>query len=73
VTPITPRHVGGAFSKHKILASPEPSRQETPVNVVLVLLVLMLVGSVIATIVIPPFLHKIDRTGRVDFYGIKFL
>ncbi|GAC1397408.1 MAG: hypothetical protein NVS2B8_08430 [Vulcanimicrobiaceae bacterium] len=42
-------------------------------NVVLVLLMLMLVGSVVAMIVVPPFLHKIEPTGRVDFYGIKFL
>ncbi len=42
-------------------------------NVVLGLLVLMLVGSVIAMLVVPPFLFKIERTGRVNFYGIKFL
>ncbi|GAC1303131.1 MAG: hypothetical protein NVSMB19_12910 [Vulcanimicrobiaceae bacterium] len=42
-------------------------------NVVLVLLVIMLVGSIVAMFVIPPFLFKIERTGRVDFYGIKFL
>lgn len=42
-------------------------------NVVLVLLVIMLVGSVIAMFVVPPFLFKIERTGRVDFYGFKFL
>lgn len=42
-------------------------------NVVLVLLIVMLVGSVIAMLVVPPFLHKIEPTGRVDFFGIKFL
>ena len=42
-------------------------------NVVLVLLIVMLIGSIIAMLVIPPFLFKIERTGRVNFYGIKFL
>ena len=42
-------------------------------NVVLVLLIVMLVGSIGAMLVVPPFLHKIERTGRVNFYGIKFL
>ncbi len=42
-------------------------------NVVLVLLVIMLVGSVAAMIIVPPFLFKIERTGRVNFFGIKFL
>jgi hypothetical protein len=42
-------------------------------DVVLVFLVIMLVGSVIAMFVVPPFLFKIERTGRVDFYGFKFL
>lgn len=42
-------------------------------NVVLVLLIIMLVGSVISLLVVPPFLFKIERTGRVDFFGIKFL
>ncbi len=42
-------------------------------NVVLVLLLIMLVGSVIAMFVVPPFLFKIERTGRVEFYGFKFL
>lgn len=40
---------------------------------VLTLLVVMLIGSIACLFVIPPFLHKIERTGRVDFYGIKFL
>ncbi len=40
---------------------------------VLIFLVVMLVGSAIATFVIPPFLFKIERTGRVNFFGIKFL
>ena len=39
---------------------------------VLVLLVLMLIGSLAATFVVPPFLFKIDRTGQVNFFGIKF-
>lgn len=42
-------------------------------NVVLALMIVMLVGSMIAMLVVPPFLHKIERTGRVNFYGIKFL
>ncbi len=42
-------------------------------NAVLAILVLMLVGSVIALFIVPPFLYKIERTGRVDFFGIKFL
>ncbi len=42
-------------------------------NVVLVLLIVMLIGSIVSMLVIPPFLFKIERTGRVDFFGIKFL
>ena len=42
-------------------------------NVVLVLLVVMLVGSIGAMLLVPPFLHRIGPTGRVDFFGIKFL
>ena len=42
-------------------------------NVVLVVLVVMLVGSIGAMLVVPPFLNKIEPTGRVNFYGIKFL
>ena len=42
-------------------------------NVVLVLLIVMLVGSIGAMLIVPPFLNKIERTGRVNFYGIKFL
>ena len=42
-------------------------------DAVLVLLVIMLIGSVLCMIVIPPFLFKIERTGRVNFFGIKFL
>jgi hypothetical protein len=41
--------------------------------VVLGLLVVMLVGSIGAMLVVPPFLHKIEPTGRVNFFGIKFL
>ena len=40
--------------------------------VVLFLLVIMLVGSVLATFVVPPFLQQIDRTGSVNFFGIRF-
>jgi len=43
------------------------------VNIVLLLLVVMLLGSIVSLIVIPPFLFKIERTGRIDFFGIKFL
>jgi len=42
------------------------------VNVVLVLLIVILVGSVGGMFVIPPYLAKIDRTGRVNFFGIRF-
>lgn len=42
-------------------------------NIVLLLLVVMLLGSIVSLIVIPPFLFKIERTGRIDFFGIKFL
>ena len=42
-------------------------------DIVLVLLVIMLIGSIASMIVIPPFLFKIERTGRIDFFGIKFL
>ncbi len=41
--------------------------------VVLTLLVIMLVGSLVCLFVIPPFLGKIEPTGRVNFFGIKFL
>ena len=37
------------------------------------LLVIMLVGGLACTFLIPPFLHKIEPTGRVNFFGIKFL
>ena len=40
--------------------------------VVLILLVVMLVGSVGSMLVIPPFLHKLDRNGQVELFGIKF-
>jgi len=39
---------------------------------VLTILIIMLVGSLAATFVIPPFLYRIERTGRVDFFGIRF-
>lgn len=42
-------------------------------NVVLILLVVMLIGSIGAMLIVPPFLHKIEPSGRVDFFGIKFL
>ena len=35
-------------------------------------LIIMLVGSLASTFLIPPFLRKIDRTGQVNFFGIKF-
>ena len=41
--------------------------------VVLTLLVVMLVGSLGCLFIIPPFLFKIERTGRVNFFGIRFL
>lgn len=50
-----------------------PIAQEFRLNVVLILMVVMLVGSIISMLVIPPFLFKIERTGRVNFFGIKFL
>ena len=40
--------------------------------VVVTLLIIMLVGSLASTFLIPPFLAKIDRTGQVNFFGIKF-
>ena len=40
--------------------------------VVLILLVVMLAGTLGSLLIIPPYLHKIDRNGRVDFFGIKF-
>ncbi len=39
---------------------------------VLGFLVALLLGSIGGMILIPPFLFKIDRTGRVNFFGIKF-
>ncbi len=47
--------------------------EKFPRMVVLDILIAMLVGSVVCMFVIPPFLFKIERTGRVDFFGIKFL
>jgi len=43
------------------------------VDFVLVVLIVMAVGSVISLIVVPPFLNRIEPTGRVNFFGIKFL
>ncbi len=40
---------------------------------VLIFLIVTLVGSMIATLVVPPFLKKIEPSGRVNFFGIKFL
>jgi hypothetical protein len=33
----------------------------------------MLIGSIAATFIVPPFLDKIERTGSVNFFGIRFL
>jgi hypothetical protein len=33
----------------------------------------MLVGSIVSLIVVPPFLSKIEPSGRVNFFGIPFL
>ncbi len=33
----------------------------------------MLIGSIGAMLIVPPFLHIIERTGSVNFYGITFL
>ncbi len=41
--------------------------------VVLLILVVMLGGSVVSLIIIPPYLFKIEPSGRVNFLGIKFL
>ena len=41
-------------------------------DAVLVILVLMLLGSATATFLVPPFLSRIDRTGSVNFFGIRF-
>lgn len=40
--------------------------------VVMALLVIMLIGSLGATFIVPPFLAKITRTGEVKFFGVKF-
>ncbi len=40
---------------------------------VLTILIVMLVGSIGCLFIIPPFLLKIEPTGRVNFFGIKFL
>ncbi len=42
-------------------------------NVVLVILVIMAVGSLACLFVIPPFLFQIKDSGEVDVFGIKFL
>jgi hypothetical protein len=41
--------------------------------VVLVILLIMLAGSIVCLFVIPPFLSKIEPSGRVNFFGIPFL
>jgi hypothetical protein len=41
--------------------------------VVLIILIVMLVGSIVSLLVVPPFLFKIEPSGRVNFFGIKFL
>jgi hypothetical protein len=40
---------------------------------VLIILLVMLAGSVISLFVIPPYLNRIEPSGRVNFFGIKFL
>ncbi len=40
--------------------------------VVLAFLIIMLVGSLAATFIVPPYLFRIDRTGQVNFFGIRF-
>jgi predicted RND superfamily exporter protein len=42
------------------------------VDFVLIILVVMALGSVVALAVVPPFLNKIEPSGRVNFFGIKF-
>jgi hypothetical protein len=39
---------------------------------VMAFLIIMLVGSLASTFLIPPFLAKIDRTGQVNFFGVRF-
>jgi hypothetical protein len=39
---------------------------------VLTILIIMLAGSIVATFLVPPFLFKIQRTGEVNFFGIRF-
>jgi predicted RND superfamily exporter protein len=43
------------------------------VNVVLIILLVMLVGSVACAFIVPPFLNKIEPSGRVNVFGIRFL
>jgi len=43
------------------------------VDFVLVILVVMLVGSLVSLFVIPPFLFRIEDSGRVNVFGFKFL
>jgi predicted RND superfamily exporter protein len=43
------------------------------VDFVLIILVVMAAGSLGALYVIPPFLNHIEPSGRVNFFGIKFL
>jgi hypothetical protein len=40
---------------------------------VLAFLVIMAVGSIGAALVVPPYLRRIEPSGRVNFFGIKFL
>jgi hypothetical protein len=41
--------------------------------VVLAILIIMLAGSIVSLVVVPPFLSKIEPSGRVNFFGIPFL
>ncbi len=41
--------------------------------VVLGILVVMLAGSIVSLLIVPPFLFKIEPSGRVNFFGIPFL
>ncbi len=40
---------------------------------VLVFLLVMLIGSILSVIIIPPYLDKIADDGSVKIFGIKFL
>ena len=42
-------------------------------DAVLAILVIMLLGSIACLFIVPPFLARIENSGEVNVFGIKFL